>query len=121
MQDKHAFRIPEKCFSMGTRTQSDGYTKLQEKGLYLTSHGKVAVILVLEECDEHGKSSDHDTMEENEKINAQLVEELSNDNQQFVKVDILFYAGLRRKFGILYCSLTCSSVCGSCLIKMRIY
>ncbi|KAI5670765.1 hypothetical protein M9H77_11129 [Catharanthus roseus] len=87
MQDKHAFRIPEKCFSMGTRTQSDGYTKLQEKGLYLTSHGKVAVILVLEESDEHGKSSDHDTMEENEKINAQLVEELSNDNQQFVKND----------------------------------
>lgn len=85
MKIKSAFKIPEECFSVGTRKQFDALTKLQEKGLYLTSHGKLAIVLVLEDSDEDGNSDHRTILEENEKSNPILVEAISNDNQKFIE------------------------------------
>lgn len=86
MEIKSAFKIPKECFSVGTRKQFDALTKLQEKGLYLTSHGKVAIVLVLEDRDEYENSDHHTILEKNEKSNPLLMEAMSYDNGKFIEV-----------------------------------
>lgn len=91
MEIKIAFKIPKERFYVGNRKQFDAPTKLQEQGLYLTSHGKVAIVLVLEDGDEYENSDHHTILEKNDISNRLLVEAMSNDNQKFIEVGILFF------------------------------
>ncbi|KAL3522627.1 hypothetical protein ACH5RR_015461 [Cinchona calisaya] len=88
LQIKSPLKILEKCFSTKIKEQSDAYSKFQEKGLYLTSHGKVAVILVLEVSQEASSSSDQYPVDpEREELDCSHVKALLNDNQRLVKTE----------------------------------
>lgn len=88
---KSTLEVVEKCVHTRIKRQSDSYSKLQEKGLFLTSHGKVATILVLDDSEEPGQSFDSRAIDSdrNEATNRLHVEELSSENERLVKVPLV--------------------------------
>ncbi|KAL6500755.1 hypothetical protein OROHE_025552 [Orobanche hederae] len=81
----NTLRVYDSSGSAGSRTLSDPYCRLQRKSCLLTSNGKAAIVLVLEETE---KISDinraHSSGIENSCL---LVKALLDDDKRFVKIE----------------------------------
>ncbi|CAI9087898.1 OLC1v1022089C1 [Oldenlandia corymbosa var. corymbosa] len=85
---KKALRVVDKCFNTNIKKQSDLYCELQEKGFSLTSHGKVATILVFEGNEEPGVFSEHSSTDPDRSDAVSSTEELLSENEILVKADV---------------------------------
>ncbi|KAH6825580.1 hypothetical protein C2S53_017552 [Perilla frutescens var. hirtella] len=81
-------KVSDKPSSSGTGLLSDPYCKLQRSGYVLTSNGKVAIVLVLEEIEAIDKTSYTSLVnsEGNESANL-LIKALVDDHSGFVKIE----------------------------------
>lgn len=81
-------KVSDDPSSSGTGMLSDPYRKQQRAGCVLTSDGKVAIVLVLEDIEEIKNTSDSSLVnsEGNENANL-LIKTLLDDHARFVKIE----------------------------------
>lgn len=83
----NTLKVSDNPSSSGSGILSDPYCKLQREGCLLTSNGKVAIVLVLEDIEEIEKTSDTNLVNSEGNENAHLlVKALLDDHLRFVKV-----------------------------------
>lgn len=89
-QTSSTLSISEDCFtSSASREKLAVHFHLHEKGLHLTSEGKVAIVLVVNDSDKQGWGGDLDLVESQSTANSPYM--LLADDQRFIKVKIIFY------------------------------
>ncbi|XP_058196081.1 uncharacterized protein LOC131312392 [Rhododendron vialii] len=83
---RSTLRISEACLSnSGCGEKVNASSKLQEKGHLLTSEGKVATVLYMDDCQRKGSSFAPDLVDKAENSSCLLVERFFHDNQKYVK------------------------------------
>ena len=91
--------ISEDCFPSGaSREKLGAHFHLHEKGLHLTSEGKVAIVLVVNESDKRGWSGDLDLVDFQSTENSQysFIQKLLVDDQRFIKVVLILYFSIKK-------------------------
>lgn len=84
---RSTLRISEACLSnSGCGEKVNASSKLQEKGHLLTSEGKVATVLYMDDCQRKRSSFAPDLVDKAENSSRLLVERFFHDNQKYVKV-----------------------------------
>ncbi|XP_015876137.3 uncharacterized protein LOC107412831 [Ziziphus jujuba] len=85
-QTSSTLSISEDCFTSGaSREKLAVHFHLHEKGLHLTSEGKVAIVLVVNDSDKQGWGGDLDLVESQSTANSPYM--LLADDQRFIKMD----------------------------------
>lgn len=96
MPRSNRLKVSDDPSSSGTGMLSDPYCKLQRAGCVLTSDGKVAIVLVLEEIEEIEKTSDSSFVNSEGNENAHLlIKALLDDHSRFVKVMLRHYDSIK--------------------------
>ncbi|KAH7545103.1 hypothetical protein FEM48_Zijuj01G0057700 [Ziziphus jujuba var. spinosa] len=86
-QTSSTLSISEDCFtSSASREKLAVHFHLHEKGLHLTSEGKVAIVLVVNDSDKQGWGGDLDLVESQSTANSPYM--LLADDQRFIKVRV---------------------------------
>ncbi|KAK9268194.1 hypothetical protein L1049_010637 [Liquidambar formosana] len=86
---RNTLKVSEECIThCGSEEHQDANFKLQEKGLHLTSKGKVATVLVVNNSINKGKGSKIDVLDPQSTANSSysLLQTLLCDDKKFVKV-----------------------------------
>uniref|UniRef100_A0A5B6YUJ3 Uncharacterized protein n=1 Tax=Davidia involucrata TaxID=16924 RepID=A0A5B6YUJ3_DAVIN len=86
---RSTLRISEECFTTGSGEKLNANLRLQEKGQLLTSEGKVAIVLVVDDSKRQGSGSDPILVdsERTEDSPCLLLQTLLSDDQRLVKVE----------------------------------
>ncbi|GMP73956.1 hypothetical protein CsSME_00031523 [Camellia sinensis var. sinensis] len=85
---RSALKISDECLSnSGCGEKSNASSKLQEKGHLLTSEGKVAIVLYMNEFQRQESGFATDLVDKAEDSSCLLVEAFFHDNLRFVKIE----------------------------------
>lgn len=95
--------VSEDCFPSGACREKLGpHFHLHDRGRHLTSEGKVANVLVINDSDKRGWSGDFDLVDSQSTENSQypFFQTLLANDQRFIKVVLSFISQLRSNFEI---------------------
>lgn len=96
MPRSNKLKVSDDPSSSGTGMLSDPYRKQQRAGCVLTSDGKVAIVLVLEDIEEIKNTSDSSLVNSEGNENADLlIKTLLDDHARFVKVMLRHYDSIK--------------------------
>ncbi|KAL6991373.1 Nucleotidyltransferase [Sarracenia purpurea var. burkii] len=88
MSSKSTWRISEECLSnSGCGEKLNTSSKLQEKGHLLTSEGKVALVLYVNDCQRKGSGFAPDLVDKADDSSCLLVEAFFQDNRRLVRIE----------------------------------